>query len=130
MVYSLVISLDKNEVSSALELTSSIYSVGRSLVCDVVVIDCKVSRLHCCLILMPSDKISDKPYFIIRDGALSGEKSANGTWVNGQRVAVQVLHNQDEIRFGENLMYPKLIFLIEQQEETIEHPTIPVEYEA
>jgi len=71
--------------------------VGRSTVCDVQIPDPKVSRRH----------------FMIRfaRGAfyLQDQQSAQGTWVNGERVLAQRLHNGDRITLGDTV----LIFHVE-----------------
>lgn len=71
--------------------------VGRSTVCDVQIPDPKVSRRH----------------FMIRfaRGAfyLQDQQSAQGTWVNGERVLAQRLHDGDRIAVGDTV----LIFHIE-----------------
>lgn len=71
--------------------------VGRSTVCDVQIPDPKVSRRH----------------FMIRfaQGAffLQDQQSAQGTWINGERVLAQRLHNGDRITVGDTV----LIFRVE-----------------
>jgi len=71
--------------------------VGRSTVCDVQILDPKVSRRH----------------FMIRfaQGAffLQDQQSAQGTWINGERVLAQRLHNGDRITVGDSV----LIFRVE-----------------
>ncbi|GAB4411087.1 MAG: hypothetical protein Kow00106_05170 [Anaerolineae bacterium] len=66
--------------------------VGRSTVCDVQIPDPKVSRRH----------------FMIRfaRGAffLQDQQSAQGTWVNGERVLAQRLRNGDRITVGDTTL--------------------------
>lgn len=79
---------------------------------------------------MPPDFYSEDPYYVIKDGSLNGDRSANGTWINGLNIVSKIfpLTNQDELTFGQGLYYPKIIFSIDI-EETVENPTIPSDYE-
>jgi pSer/pThr/pTyr-binding forkhead associated (FHA) protein len=130
--YFITICLAPGQISTALELTNSIYLIGRNSNCAITVIDPRVSRVHCCLILMPPDFFSPYPYYVLKDGGLNGDKSANGTWVNGQNIINKIfpLNNHDELTFGQGLYYPKVFFSIETEaEEIIENPTMPSDYE-
>jgi pSer/pThr/pTyr-binding forkhead associated (FHA) protein len=74
-------------------LTSLTATIGRAEIADIVLDDTKVSRTHARL------DCRDHEYI------LTDLKSANGTWVNGQRVTGEVtLQVGDSIRFGDNLM--------------------------
>ncbi|MCX7817955.1 MAG: FHA domain-containing protein [Kiritimatiellae bacterium] len=63
-------------------------TIGRSPEADLVILDDKVSRLHCGIRLWDGD-------FVLKD-----LKSRNGTYVNGQRVETAKLHVGDRIRIG------------------------------
>ncbi len=63
-------------------------TIGRSPEADLVILDDKVSRLHCGIRLWDGD-------FVLKD-----LKSRNGTYVNGQRVETAKLHAGDRIRIG------------------------------
>lgn len=63
-------------------------TIGRSPDADIVLMDEKVSRIHCGIRLWDGD-------FYIKD-----LKSKNGTWVNGERVEVAKLRAGDTIRVG------------------------------
>jgi pSer/pThr/pTyr-binding forkhead associated (FHA) protein len=66
-------------------LDRATFVVGRHRWCDVRIGSPRVSRRHCCLILGRDD-------VLVRDLG-----STNGTLINGQRVAVGVLHLGDEL---------------------------------
>jgi pSer/pThr/pTyr-binding forkhead associated (FHA) protein len=63
-------------------------TIGRSPDADIVLLDEKVSRIHCGIRLWDGD-------FYIKD-----LKSKNGTWVNGDRAEVAKLRPSDSIRVG------------------------------
>lgn len=63
-------------------------TIGRSADADIVLLDEKVSRIHCGVRLWDGD-------FYIKD-----LKSKNGTWVNQERVEVAKLRANDTIRVG------------------------------
>jgi FHA domain/Protein of unknown function (DUF3662) len=66
--------------------------IGRSERSDVVLADPSVSRAHAVLELNGDEAV-------VRD-----LDSTNGTFVNGRRVKAQVLHDGDELRFGNTRM--------------------------
>lgn len=70
------------------ELGEKPITIGRSPEADVVLLDEKVSRLHCGIRLWDGE-------FYIKD-----LKSRNGTFVNGERVDVAKIKPGDEIRIG------------------------------
>jgi pSer/pThr/pTyr-binding forkhead associated (FHA) protein len=118
--FSLII---KDEFSTKeIVLDSAYYSIGRSPACDIILDFKVVSRYHCGLVLMPPDSIFEDYYYLIKDGNLMGERSANGTFINGKKINIWNLQNQDEISFSPGLEYPKLNFAIASNEEP-EHPT-------
>lgn len=63
-------------------------TIGRSADADIVLLDERVSRIHCGLRLWDGD-------FYIKD-----LKSRNGTWVNNEKVDVAKLKGGDVIRVG------------------------------
>ena len=63
-------------------------TIGRSSDADIVLLDDKVSRIHCGLRLWDGD-------FYLKD-----LKSRNGTFVNGERAEVTKLKSGDSIRVG------------------------------
>ena len=71
-----------------LEISKDRAVVGREPTCDVVVSDGSVSRKHAQLEQRPNG------WFVVDQG------SANGTFVNSQRVTETQLHNGQELRFG------------------------------
>jgi pSer/pThr/pTyr-binding forkhead associated (FHA) protein len=67
--------------------------VGRAATCDIIVRDASVSKSHAVF-----EKNPDGPGWMIRDN-----RSHNGTWVNGQRLAPGArvaLSSSDALRFG------------------------------
>jgi sigma-54 dependent transcriptional regulator, acetoin dehydrogenase operon transcriptional activator AcoR len=63
--------------------------IGRSAECRIRAESSQVSRQHACI-------AKDGPLWLLRDGS-----SKNGTWVNGKRVAVAALNEQDVVRIGD-----------------------------
>lgn len=68
-------------------------TVGRAEENDIVIDDQTTSRHHARLF---ADDDAEKPQFFVQDLA-----SANGTFVNGERVARHPLKDDDRIIFGE-----------------------------
>lgn len=63
-------------------------TIGRSPDADIVLLDEKISRIHCGIRLWDGD-------FYLKD-----LKSKNGTFVNGERVEVAKLRSSDTVRIG------------------------------
>ena len=80
-------------------LGQTIYSLGRSEGCDVQLFSQTVSRRHATLMRMPTPDGS-KTYRLVDGDPNTGQPSANGTYVNGERVRSVNLSNCDEIIFG------------------------------
>lgn len=124
MCYSLTVSLHEG-TTTKYPLQSSC-TIGRHSTCGVQLSSKFISRVHATLILMPPDLESDRSYYVIKDGHIMGEKSINGTWVNGEAIArLTKLKHQDVITFGTS-EYPRAIFLDdcannEPDSGTIEH---------
>lgn len=78
----------KDGTQMEFELGDRPITIGRSTEADVVVLDEKVSRVHCGIRLWDGE-------FFIKD-----LKSRNGTNVNGQRVEMVKLNPGDRIRVG------------------------------
>jgi pSer/pThr/pTyr-binding forkhead associated (FHA) protein len=74
------------------ELSERPITIGRSPEADVVILDEKVSRIHCGIRLWDGE-------FYVKD-----LKSRNGTYVNDQRVDVAKLKSGDRIRVG-NILF-------------------------
>jgi pSer/pThr/pTyr-binding forkhead associated (FHA) protein len=87
----------KDGTQMEFELGDRPITIGRSPEADVVVLDEKVSRVHCGIRLWDGE-------FFIKD-----LKSRNGTTVNGQRVEMVKLNPGDRIRVGSTA------FLFEQE---------------
>ena len=74
------------------ELGERPITIGRSPDADLVVLDEKVSRIHCGVRLWDGD-------FYIKD-----LKSRNGTFVNNRKIDVAVLKPGDTIRLGSHVL--------------------------
>ncbi|MBW7908148.1 MAG: FHA domain-containing protein [Kiritimatiellae bacterium] len=70
------------------ELSEQPVTIGRSADADVLLLDERVSRIHCGIRLWDGD-------FYIKD-----LKSRNGTWINNKKVDVAMLKTGDIIRVG------------------------------
>src|SRR5262245_47537397 len=71
------------------------WMIGRAPDCDVVIENPIVSTYHCRLTLSPEGLLLDDL------------KSANGTYVNGARVAEPVLiFPEDQVTLGKNIPFP------------------------
>jgi hypothetical protein len=68
-------------------------TIGRSRESDIFLEDLAVSRIH------TSIGRDDRGRYIVRD-----ENSANGTYVNGQRITEQVLEEGDEVQIGQTVL--------------------------
>jgi pSer/pThr/pTyr-binding forkhead associated (FHA) protein len=79
-------------------LENPIYSIGRDRTCDIHLHSQFVSRRHATLVQLP--QADGRYYYRIVDGSLDGKPSANGLLVNGRKMQVSDLKNEDEIVFG------------------------------
>lgn len=68
-------------------------TIGRHRESDVFLEDLAVSRLHTTVTHDPSGR------YIVRD-----ENSANGTYVNGQRITEHLLQEGDEVQVGQSVL--------------------------
>ena len=75
------------------EIRKDRLTIGRSRESDIFLEDLAVSRLH------TSVSRDESGRFLLRD-----EGSANGTYVNGQRVSEQVLEEGDEVQVGQTVL--------------------------
>ena len=64
-------------------------TIGRDAGCDLTIGDAKISREHCAL-------VREHGRWLLCDGG-----SANGTWVDGERVSVRVLATGDTVTLGD-----------------------------
>jgi pSer/pThr/pTyr-binding forkhead associated (FHA) protein len=53
--------------------------IGRNAFCDIIIEDKMLSRVHCCVFFVDSEKEEEKGWYL-RDGNLNGKKSTNDTW--------------------------------------------------
>ena len=75
------------------DLSKDRLTIGRHRESDVFLEDLAVSRLHTTISHDPSGR------YILRD-----ENSANGTYVNGQRVSEHLLQEGDEVQVGQSVL--------------------------
>ena len=79
-------------------LNGPIYSIGRDNRCDIRLFSQFVSRRHATLVRLPGKDSTQ--YYQIIDGEPNGKPSANGLLINGRKIPVHDLRNEDEIVFG------------------------------
>lgn len=97
----LIIEDDQGRKEFPLEKT--IYSLGRDRECNIRLISHFVSRRHATLVRMQqgdNNGYSNSYYYRIVDGDAKGKPSANGLMINGRKMPVHNLKNEDEIVFG------------------------------
>jgi pSer/pThr/pTyr-binding forkhead associated (FHA) protein len=75
------------------EMRKDRMTIGRSRESDIFLEDLAVSRLHTTITR------EGQGQYVIRD-----ENSANGTYVNGQKIAEHVLDEGDEIQVGQTTL--------------------------
>lgn len=79
-------------------LDSPVYSIGRDPKCDIRLVSQFVSRRHATLVQLPNE--DGTYYYRIVDGNLKGRPSANGLLINGRKLPIHDLQDQDRIIFG------------------------------
>lgn len=99
-----------------IRLQSDIYSMGRSIHCNIQLQSQFVSRHHATLVRR---KEEDRHYYRIIDGDSKGNNSVNGLLVNGKKVRFHDLKHGDKVVFG-----PQVEAVYEYREYDI-FPTIP-----
>ena len=129
LIYTLSVQMpETNTPASTYELDGN-YLIGRSSFCDIVIPNKFVSGVHCTLILMPPDSEHHFFYYVIKDGNIyTGDRSLNGTWVNGLQVVSEFEHkrnqlsitsvelrHEDVIAFG-GKQAPKAVFKVQDLE--------------
>ena len=124
-----------DEISSVVYELNDNYLAGRnppgdSIINRLFISNKFISKVHFSLILMPPDDGHHFGHYAIKDGNIfTGDRSTNGTWVNGLRIAHESeehknelyitnveLRHQDIITFG-STKAPKAIFEILRAEE-------------
>ncbi|WP_414552198.1 FHA domain-containing protein [Anabaena sp. CCY 0017] len=97
----LIIEDDQGRKEFPLEKT--IYSLGRDRECNIRLMSQFVSRRHATLVRMQrgdTNGYGHNYYYRIVDGDAKGKPSANGLMINGRKMPVHNLKNEDEIVFG------------------------------
>ncbi|MEM1368741.1 MAG: FHA domain-containing protein [Cyanobacteria bacterium P01_H01_bin.15] len=81
-----------------IQLKHKVYSLGRSVNCDIQINSQFVSRKHATLFRRERDE--GETYYQILDGDISGQLSANGLSVNNRKVPTKDLVHGDKLLFG------------------------------
>jgi serine/threonine protein kinase len=82
--------LRSRSAEKQIRLTKAVSIVGRTSECDVVLRASDISKQHCRIIIEPESV------------TIEDLGSANGTFVNGQRVRKAQLEDRDQIRFADH----------------------------
>lgn len=86
----------------AIALEAAAYSIGRDPSNAIVIDADTISRQHAILLRVPVPGKSQYHYRVI-DGNSEGKPSANGVFVNDQKISTRDLTNGDVIRLGQTL---------------------------
>ncbi len=86
-----LICIEGKEKDRSWELIHPRTVIGRDSVCDVVINDMKLSRIH-------SEIVYEDDVYIYHD-----KESRNGSYINNDRVARQILISDDQIRIGDTV---------------------------
>ncbi len=92
-----LLSIEDEMGKRTVPLDAATYSIGRDSSNAIVIQGHGVSRQHALLLRLPSPA---GYHYRIVDGNADGKSSANGIFVNGQRVQSHNLRSGDEINFG------------------------------
>ncbi|NQT80012.1 MAG: GAF domain-containing protein [Candidatus Aminicenantes bacterium] len=87
-----LICIEGQEKDTIWELPGERIVIGRDSVCDIVVNDAKLSRIH-------AEIIREGDSYIYHD-----KESLNGSFINNDQVSRQILISGDEIRIGDTRM--------------------------
>jgi FHA domain len=99
----------------AIALEAAAYSIGRDPSNAIVIDVDTISRQHAILLRVPVPGKSQYRYRVI-DGNSDGKASANGVFINDQKVSSRDLNNGDVIRFGQTLEASYLTVLMGEAE--------------
>lgn len=121
-MYSLIVALASG-LTQTFHLEKAYYTLGRQSSCDISLTGNKfISRVHCTLVVVEEDS---QTFCLLIDGSLvTGDRSFNGTWVNGQQITSHKLSHQDVITFGQSSAFPHITFYIDSLDnggDTIQH---------
>jgi hypothetical protein len=99
----------------AIALEAAAYSIGRDPSNAIVIDVDTISRQHAILLRVPVPGKSQYRYRVI-DGNSDGKASANGVFINDQKISSRDLNNGDVIRFGQTLEASYLTVLMGEAE--------------
>ncbi len=83
--------------------------LGRALEAGVRINDTKVSRLHAEITLLKDSK-NPRPTYLLTD-----LDSTNGTYLNGDKITQETLHNGDKITIGKHILRFELLDEIDRE---------------
>jgi pSer/pThr/pTyr-binding forkhead associated (FHA) protein len=99
-------------------LEEPMYTIGRDPNCDIRLSSYFVSRHHATLVRFPDEE--GGYYYRIVDGNLKGKLSANGLLINGRKLQLHDLKNQDKVIFGPQVQ--AFYYLLEREHTTTVPP--------
>lgn len=97
-----ILAIERGPESEVLPLESGTYSIGRDRRNAIFLEGSSISRQHAILLRVPIDG-SGRFEFRLIDGNLKGNRSKNGTYVNGKSILTCKLKAGDKIRFGKDV---------------------------
>lgn len=83
--------------------------LGRALEADVRVNDSRVSRSHAKISTVLNPETGESSYL------LTDLKAPNGTFLNGERISQEILHNGDKISIGKHILRFELLDEIDRE---------------
>jgi len=102
--YGYLLLIEDNKGKRIMQLTETIYSLGRSRQRKIRIDAKQVSRYHATLVRKKNPKTNYYDFFIV-DGDLQGNKSTNGLLVNGIYKASHQLKHGDVVYLGYHSTY-------------------------
>ncbi len=95
----LILFLNDSQLQLTITLTQHMYTIGRSVDCEIKLRSSAVSRHHATLIkkVLPTGD----SFYVLIDGNLEKQASQNGTIVNGQKISSHQLEDGDVVYFGD-----------------------------
>ena len=110
-----ILQIEDASGSRTVRLTAATYSIGRDSVSNSIVVpDPAVSRTHAMFLRMPLP--GNRYQYRVIDGDVTGKKSTNGVFVNGQPCNERKLRTGDTIMLGERARLSYLIAQMTQDE--------------
>jgi len=95
--------IEDDRGSCTVTLENREYSIGRDRQCDIRLASLFVSRHHATLLRVSTEK-GTHSYRIV-DGKLNGPRSVNGLLINGTKLQIHDLEDEDEVVFGPQVRF-------------------------